>query len=228
MLSPAIVILFMTRIGYARVSTPKQSLTGQIQQLKQKDCKPIFSEKGSGFKENRAGLNACLAALQPGDTLVVTHLDRLSRSYSHLLKLIAQLQKQQIELEFIPLFSDQPQALGQWVYPILSAFTAFDGVIRKDRQRVGVARAKEKGIKLGRKPKLTQANLQKIQHQRAQGLKIPQLMAQYRLSQATIYRALKKAKGVKLSSNCVSSFFWKQHQKSVSTASGKALKRDGL
>jgi DNA invertase Pin-like site-specific DNA recombinase len=85
-------------VGYARVSTDDQDLTLQIDSLTSLGINPgdIFTEKISGAKADRPELNACLANLQQGDTLVVWRLDRLGRSMHHLVKLIEQLRNRGI------------------------------------------------------------------------------------------------------------------------------------
>src|SRR5215207_3980770 len=80
-------------IGYARVSTDDQDLTLQIDSLSSLGIRQeeIFTDKISGAKTERPGLDGCLAKLQQGDTLVVWRLDRLCRSMHHLVELIEQL-----------------------------------------------------------------------------------------------------------------------------------------
>ena len=77
-------------VGYARVSTDDQDLTLQIDSLTNLgvNADDIFTEKISGAKTDRPALNACLANLQQGDTLVVWRLDRLGRSMHHLVRLL--------------------------------------------------------------------------------------------------------------------------------------------
>jgi len=78
-------------IGYMRVSTAGQSFNLQRDALKQQGCHKIYSDKISGAKEDRPGLDKCLEALEKGDTLVVWRLDRLGRSMSHLVNVVKDL-----------------------------------------------------------------------------------------------------------------------------------------
>jgi DNA invertase Pin-like site-specific DNA recombinase len=78
------------KIGYARVSTSDQDLNLQIDALMNNGCAPehIFTDKTSGAKSTRPGLDKCLDTLSSGDILIVWRLDRLGRSMSHLINLI--------------------------------------------------------------------------------------------------------------------------------------------
>ena len=83
-------------IGYARVSTTDQNLALQTKELKAAGCKSIFTDKVSGAKSDRPGLDDCLKTLRPGDTLVVWRLDRLGRSMQHLVSVISDLKQKGI------------------------------------------------------------------------------------------------------------------------------------
>ena len=80
-------------IGYARVSTDEQDLQLQLDALKAAGCldADVYKDKASGARSNRPGLDACIAALEPGDTLAVWRLDRLGRSMPHLVGLVEEL-----------------------------------------------------------------------------------------------------------------------------------------
>ena len=85
-------------IGYARVSTTDQDLSLQLDALQRAGCHPdqIFCDTASGARTTRPGLEACVQALAPGDTLVVWRLDRLGRSMPHLVTMIAALLERQV------------------------------------------------------------------------------------------------------------------------------------
>ena len=83
-------------IGYARVSTDDQNLRLQVDELKTVGCTLVFTDKASGAKSKRYGLDKCLKTLQPGDTLVVWRLDRLGRSMGHLVSVITDLKEKEI------------------------------------------------------------------------------------------------------------------------------------
>ena len=77
------------RYGYARVSTDGQSVRAQARQLAKAGCRKVFREVASGAKTDRARLRRAIAALEPGDVLMVTRLDRLARSTRDLLNTLA-------------------------------------------------------------------------------------------------------------------------------------------
>jgi Resolvase, N terminal domain len=95
-LAPEPAVLTGACIGYARVSTAGQFLDRQTRALTEAGCLRIFAETGSGRSADRPELAACLAYLRPGDTLVVPSLDRLSRSLSDLIGLVAELRRRQV------------------------------------------------------------------------------------------------------------------------------------
>lgn len=88
-------------IGYARVSTPEQSLDLQLDELKAAGCKKIFSDKISGVRAVRPGLDQCLETIREGDTLIVLRLDRLGRSMPHFVSIITGFRERRLVL--IPL-----------------------------------------------------------------------------------------------------------------------------
>ena len=90
-------------VGYARVSTKDQNLSSQIDELKKVGCKAkyIFSDKITGVRSKRPGLDNCLEILEFGDTLIVWRIDRLGRSMSHLVSLVEDLGKKGVYFKSI-------------------------------------------------------------------------------------------------------------------------------
>ena len=89
------------QVGYARVSTPDQSLAVQLEALQQHGCTKIFQEVASGTQADRQGLTAALEYVRPGDTLVVWRLDRLGRSLGQLFGLMHTVHQQQIGFQSV-------------------------------------------------------------------------------------------------------------------------------
>src|SRR5580704_13964587 len=109
-------------IGYARVSTVDQNLALQRDALRAEGCGRIFADEGvSGSVTARRGLDAALAALSPGDTLVVWKLDGLGRSLSHLVALIAELGAREVNFRSLSDPIDTASSGGRLVMHIMGA-----------------------------------------------------------------------------------------------------------
>ena len=103
----------MEFVGYARVSSVGQSLDVQLAKLA--TCKKIFQEKQTGTTDKRPQLSACLDYVREGDTLIVTHLDRLARSTLHLCKIADELERKKVNLKVIDQNKDTSDATGRFL-----------------------------------------------------------------------------------------------------------------
>lgn len=178
----------MATVGYARVSSVGQSLDVQLHKLR--DCDKIFQEKRTGTTADRPQLKACLEYLREGDTLVISRLDRLARSTLHLTQIADLLKRKKVELKVIDQAIDTTTPTGRLMFNMLSAIAEFETEIRKERQLDGIEAAKEKGVEFGRKAKLTQAQIEEMKVKRAAGVLIKDLMKEFGLSKASVYRLL--------------------------------------
>lgn len=141
------------QIGYARVSTGDQDLSLQIDALEKAGCVRIFEDKASGAKSARKGLDECLASLRQGDTLVVWRLDRLGRSFQHLVGLINDLKDRGIGFRSIKDGSiDTTTASGELVFNIFASMAQFERELIRERTRAGLAVARARGKHGGRRP----------------------------------------------------------------------------
>jgi DNA invertase Pin-like site-specific DNA recombinase len=181
----------MMRVGYARVSTDGQDTTGQIAQLNEAGCKSIFSEKQSGAKTDRPGLAKALAALEPGDVLVVTKLDRLARSMRDLLNILQQATDK--GAGFIVLDTpalDTTNAYGQLLLNVLGALAQFERTLILSRTREGRQRYLANGGKLGRKAKLSPTQVRTARTMRELGSSLAEIGAVLGVAHTTVVRAL--------------------------------------
>jgi DNA invertase Pin-like site-specific DNA recombinase len=179
----------MAIYGYARVSTDDQNLDVQREALKAAGCEVIREEKRSGsIREGRTELETLLAFLRPGDTLVVTRIDRLARSMLDFQMIHADLTKRGINLRSTeqPIV-DSDGALGNLMINILAAFAQFETQLRRERQAEGIAKAKANGVYKGRKP----VDRAKIQALKASGLGPAAIARALGCSEMTVFRALK-------------------------------------
>jgi len=181
----------MTRIGYARVSSYGQSLEVQQEKLKDAAATRVFSEKQSArTADDRRELQLCLDYVRDGDVLIVTKLDRLARSTRDLLNIANKLEEKSVSLVVLDQQIDTSTATGKLLFTMLGAIAEFENDIRKDRQVQGVEQARKNGVQFGRKNILSKAKIADLKAKRAMGTKIKDLMQEYKLSKATIYRYL--------------------------------------
>jgi DNA invertase Pin-like site-specific DNA recombinase len=147
-------------VGYARVSTTDQNLALQRDALKAAGCRKVFTDQGiSGSIFKRPGLDAALDSLKPGDTLLVWKLDRLGRSLAHLVQTISDLGERGINFHSLSDPIDTESAGGRLVLHIMAALAEFERSLNTERTRAGLAAAKRRGRKLGRRRSLTHAQL---------------------------------------------------------------------
>jgi len=139
------------RIGYARVSTPDQNLTVQLEALQQSGCTKIFQEVASGMQADRQALTAALEYVRPSDTLVVWRLDRLGRSLGQLIVLMQTLHNQQIGFQSVVEAIDTTTATGQFFFQITGAFAELERNLMRERTLAGLASARRRGRKGGRR-----------------------------------------------------------------------------
>lgn len=131
-------------VGYARVSTEGQELALQLDAPRKHGVanELIFTDKASGAKRDRSGLNACFKELRPGDVLLVWRLDRLGRSVRHLVTLIDELRDRGIGFRSVCDGAiDTTTPSGKLIFHILSSLTQFERRLIQERTKAGLAAA---------------------------------------------------------------------------------------
>jgi DNA invertase Pin-like site-specific DNA recombinase len=185
------------KIGYARVSTAGQTLEIQVEQLKAAGCQKVVEETASGAKADRPRLRAAMASLKPGDVLVVTRLDRLARSTSDLLNLMKDLSDRQASfLSLADRWADTTTPTGRLILTVLGGLAEFERELIKARTSEGRERARARGVRLGRKPKLTPHQIEEIRKRKLAGESVRELGRSYNVSPNTISRVRMLAHGV--------------------------------
>ncbi|WP_447939675.1 recombinase family protein [Pseudoxanthomonas mexicana] len=179
-------------VGYARVSSVGQSLDVQLQKLSEAGCARIFQEKRSGRQaDNRPELQACLSYVREGDTLVICRLDRAARSVLDLAKMADLLRQKGVSLRVLDQGLDTGTAEGKLMFNLLGAFAEFEAEIRHERAADGIALAKQKGVKFGRRNALTEEQIGNLRRlHRDEGFTISQLQDRFQVGRSTVYRAL--------------------------------------
>src|SRR4051794_472156 len=142
-------------IGYARVSTWDQTTNMQRDALQEAGCLRIFEETASGSRSDRPQLSAALDYARPGDTLIVWRLDRLGRSIKHLIDTVSLLEHRGVGFRSLHENVDTTSSTGKLVFHIFAALAEFERDLIVDRTRSGLAAARERGARPGRKPALT-------------------------------------------------------------------------
>lgn len=177
------------KIGYARVSTYEQNLDLQLDGLTKAGCFEIYQEKLSGKDKERPELQQCLRSLRPGDTLTVWRLDRLARSLSDLVNIITDLEKREVSFESLKDNIQTSSAAGKLSFHIFAAMAEFERNLLRERTHAGLAAARARGRKGGRKPSLDAKQIREIRALlRDPNVRVTEVAKRYGISRATIYK----------------------------------------
>jgi DNA invertase Pin-like site-specific DNA recombinase len=179
----------MAIVGYARVSTQDQNLSGQLAALKAAGATTIFREKVSGVRADRPQLAKLMASLKAGDVVCVTKLDRLGRSTRELLDLIDRIGKAGASFRSLgdPLW-DTSSSQGRLLSTLLAAIAEFERELIRGRTGEGRKRAQAQGVKFGRKPKLSDFQRAEAIKRRAAGERLADIAASYAVDISMISR----------------------------------------
>jgi len=182
------------RIGYARCSTDRQDLAAQRAGLVALGVAPdrIYTDHGlTGRSRARPGLDQALAAVRPGDTLVVTKLDRLARSVPDARDIADTLQARGVRLALGAAIHDPADPMGKMFFNILATFAEFESDLIRLRTREGMAIARAKGKLRGKKPKLSERQSRELRRMYDTGeYSVSDLAEVFSVSRPTIYRTL--------------------------------------
>lgn len=185
------------QIGYIRVSTTTQNTDRQLADIK---LDKTFEEKASGKSANdRPQLKACLKHIREGDVLHVHSIDRLARNLADLKALITQINAEGASVHFhkenlVFKGNGSTDPMQELMLNMMGAFAEFERAIIVERRKDGVAIAREKGVKFGRKAKVTPEIKAAIRAEKAAGAKVEDLKIKYAIGRQTVYDALKEKK----------------------------------
>lgn len=141
-------------IGYARVSTRDQDVASQRDALLAAGCEIIYDDTVSGSTQSRSGLSKAMAALKPGDVLVVWKLDRLGRSMQHVVNTVLDLERREIGFISLTEAIDLTSSTGKLLLSVFGWLAEVERDLTIERTKAGLAAAKRRGVQLGRKRKL--------------------------------------------------------------------------
>ena len=142
--------------GYARVSTDDQNPALQLAALKKAGCQAVFKDEGiSGATTRRPALLRCLKNLEHGDTLIVWKLDRLGRSLRDLITMLDDLRARGVKFHSLTEAIDTATPTGRAMWQMIGVLAELERSLISERTRAGVKVAQRRGVKFGRKPRLT-------------------------------------------------------------------------
>lgn len=180
-----------SKIGYARASSEDQHTAIQESALKAAGCDVVRTEKRSGTTTaGRTELETVLSFLRPGDTLVVTRIDRLARSVADLEGIVATVRDRGAFLQATEQPIDTATPAGKAFLQMLGVFAEFETALRRERQMEGIAKARAAGVYKGRKPSV---DIAKVRELRAEGVGPSEIAKRLGIGRASVYRALGEA-----------------------------------
>ena len=189
----------MPILGYARVSTNGQDYNGQIAELKAAGCECIYREKASGAKSDRIELGRMLKALGAGDVVVVNRLDRLARSTLDLLSILHRVAEAGAKFRSLKdPWADTTTPHGELMVTILAGLATFERHLIKVRTEEGRKRAKGRGVRFGRPPKLTPFQRQEAIQRLANGESQADVARAYNVDPSAICRLRRAELSIKI------------------------------
>jgi DNA invertase Pin-like site-specific DNA recombinase len=180
-------------VGYARTSTVEQEagLAAQERDLRAAGCERVFAERVSSVAK-RAELEAVMDFVREGDTLAVTKLDRLARSVPDLLVMVARLETKRVSLRVLSMGGselDTRTPTGRLMLTMLGAVAEFERALMLERQREGIAKAKDEGKYRGRVP-TAQRQADDVRRLKAEGIRPVEIARRLGIGRASVYRIL--------------------------------------
>src|SRR5437899_7292972 len=179
------------KIGYCRVSTDDQNPDLQLTALKRAGCKKVFTDKATGAHIKRPELAKCLKSLKEGDTLVVWKLDRLSRSLRDLIGLLDDLKTRGVAFCSVTESIDTATPTGRAMWQMVGILAELERSLIQERTKAGRAAAMARGVKMGRKPKLSPQQVAHARQLREQGKSSKHIAPLLKVSERTVEKALR-------------------------------------
>jgi DNA invertase Pin-like site-specific DNA recombinase len=176
------------RIGYARLSTVEQSLTLQLDALREAGCERIFTEHASAGSTPRLGLQETRAYLRPGDVLVVWKLDRLGRSVKGLVDLVGALAAKGVQFQSLTDGIDTTTPHGRFFFHLMAALAQMERELIVERTKAGLEAARKRGRVGGRKRRMTPSKIVSAQQLLRSGMPPREVAQNLGVSVPTLYR----------------------------------------
>jgi len=179
------------RIGYIRVSTFDQNPERQLEGVQ---VDRIFTDKASGKDVKRPQLEVLMSFARDGDTVVVHSMDRLARNLDDLRRIVQMLTQRGVHIEFVKehlIFTGEDSPMANLMLSVMGAFAEFERSLIRERQREGIALAKQRGAYRGRKKALRAEQATELQRRVAAGEKKAKLAREFGISRETLYQYLR-------------------------------------
>ena len=179
------------RIGYVRVSSFDQNPERQLEQV---SVDRLFTDKASGKDTQRPELERLLAFVREGDTVVVHSMDRLARNLDDLRRLVQKLTHRGVRMEFVKeglTFTGEDSPMANLMLSVMGAFAEFERALIRERQREGIALAKQRGAYRGRKKALSPEQVAELRQRADGGAQKAKLAREFAISRETVYQYLR-------------------------------------
>jgi DNA invertase Pin-like site-specific DNA recombinase len=181
------------RVGYVRVSSVDQNTVRQLDGI---TVERTFTDKASGKDIARPKLDQMLAFVRDGDTVIVHSMDRLARNLDDLRRIVRTLTGKGVRVEFVKenlTFTGEDSPVATLLLSVMGAFAEFERALILERQREGIAAAKQCGVYTGRKPALTPERARALRERAAAGERKSALATEFGISRETVYSYLRAA-----------------------------------
>ena len=178
-------------VGYIRVSTFDQNTDRQLEGI---HLDKVFTDRASGKDAKRPELELLIHYVREGDTVVVHSMDRLARNLDDLRKIVQELTGRGIRIQFMKenlTFTGEDSPMANLMLSVMGAFAEFERALIRERQREGIALAKERGAYRGRKRSLSDRDIAEVRRRVAAGEKKARVARDYGISRETLYQYLK-------------------------------------
>ena len=183
------------RVGYVRVSSLDQNTSRQLDGI---ELDRLFTDRLSGKDLHRPQMDAMIGFVRDGDYVLVHSMDRLARNLEDLRSTVRTLTGKGVRVEFVKeqlIFSGDDTAMATLLLSVMGAFAEFERALLRDRQREGIALAKQRGAYRGRKPALNQEQIAQLIERAAAGNAKAVLAREFGISRETVYQYLRAAAG---------------------------------
>jgi DNA invertase Pin-like site-specific DNA recombinase len=175
-------------IGYGRVSTEDQRLDAQITALKEAGAERVFADKIGGTKRKRPELDKMLEQLRRGDVVLVTKYDRLARSLTDLLDIVAQIETAEAGFRSLAEDIDTTTPAGRLIFHVFASIAQFERERIRERTMEGLDAARKKGRIGGRPPALSTDQKAEVLRLKGEGRALKDIAALFKVSLATVKR----------------------------------------